>query len=246
MTNPKFNKVSQDYDHHAHIQHQTYDTLIKKAQQHHPRSIIDIGCASGAKTQSLLSIFPHCKVFGIDMSKNMIKKAKTYQNQWLNFKHHTAEKVHELGKFDLAISNAVYQWSNSLEVSLTALYQAINTVGYLAIYGPETYQELQESLRTLDPTLPNIRSKSFKDTLSIKKIVESIFPKYQLSQTIIRHRYTSIWALLQTIQKTGVSSLSHQGIWTKSKVNTLEKIYLNHYQGIWASYHVIYCDVFKN
>lgn len=242
----QFDKIWQHYEKHAHIQHQTYDTLIEKAKKHQPKTIVDIGCASGEKTQTLLNIFPHCKIYGIDYSKNMIKKAELYQNQWLSFKHHAAEKVHNLGRFDLAISNAVYQWSSSLKLALTSLHQAINTAGYLAIYGPETYQELQESLLKLDPKLPKIRSKTFKDSLSIKKILEKIFPNYQLSQTIIRHRYASIWALLQNIQKTGVSSLNHQGYWTKSKINSLEDIYLNQYQGIWASYHIIYCDVFKN
>jgi len=242
----QFDKVWQHYKEHAHIQHQTYDTLIEKAKKHHPQSIVDIGCASGEKTQALLSLFPNCKVYGIDSSKNMIKKAETDHNQSVSFKHHAAEKIHELGKFDLAISNAVYQWSPSLEMALTSLHQAINTVAYLAIYGPETYQELQESILKLDPRLPKIRSKTFKDALSIKKTLEKIFPNYQLSQTVIRHRYTSIWALLQTIQKTGVTGLNHQGYWTKSKINSLEEIYLNQYQGIWASYHIIYCDVFKN
>jgi len=131
-------------------------------------------------------------------------------------------------------------------MALTSLHQAVNMAGYLAIYGPETYQELQESILKLDPRLPKIRSKTFKDTLFIKKTLDPIFPNHHLSQTVIRHRYDSIWSLLQTIQKTGVSSLKHQGYWTKSKIKDLEEIYLSKYQGIWASYHIIYCDVFKN
>jgi malonyl-ACP O-methyltransferase BioC len=242
-----FNKASASYYEYAHIQNQTYLELIKKSESQHPKRILDIGCATGENTLRLATQFPHAEIIGIDASEEMIAKAKRiHKKSSITFRCCQAEDCHHLGLFDLIVSNAVYQWMPSLESAFKSLLKSLSGYAHLAIYGPATYTELHQSLYYLNPSTSQIRSQQFPNIQDIEKSLARITGDFFIYQGFIRHRYPSLNALLKTIQKTGVSNQSPKGCWTVHKLKQLEVAYQKLYKGIWATYHIIYCDVFRS
>jgi len=55
-----------------------YVRQIEAVKQYalHPQNILEIGCAEGAHTLMLARAFPEASILGIDISKNVVKRAK--------------------------------------------------------------------------------------------------------------------------------------------------------------------------
>ncbi|MEI7868460.1 MAG: methyltransferase domain-containing protein [Candidatus Methylumidiphilus sp.] len=113
-----FNKLSVYYDDY----HNSHSTFINQLGEEYPIdsniNILDIGCGTGNETQNIYKYF-QCKVFGIDLSEDMLKKArqKTDEITWLNgcaesipLKNNSVDiitsffSVHHFSNIDKAIS----------------------------------------------------------------------------------------------------------------------------------------------
>jgi trans-aconitate 2-methyltransferase len=103
--------------------------------------VLDLGCGTGELTYMLAErlINPHVK--GIDSSKEMLEKAKQYNN--ITFEQRTIEEQIETGeKWDLVFSNAALQWVDDHEALLPKIISTLNKDGQLIIQMPAQDQNL--------------------------------------------------------------------------------------------------------
>jgi ubiquinone/menaquinone biosynthesis C-methylase UbiE len=81
---PKFNKIASYYDSY-HFGHNNFIyALCASCKKNSEIVIADMGCGTGNETLNIFNNF-RCKVYGIDPSENMLKKArqKTHEITWL-------------------------------------------------------------------------------------------------------------------------------------------------------------------
>ncbi|QIB68892.1 class I SAM-dependent methyltransferase [Aminipila butyrica] len=73
-----FNQQAATYDEDIKGQHarNLYPTLLAKLSGVDFHTILDLGCGTGAVMQAILQDFPDTRVYGIDISENMLQKAK--------------------------------------------------------------------------------------------------------------------------------------------------------------------------
>lgn len=73
-----FNQQAATYDEDIKGQHarSLYPVLLKKLSSLDFNAALDLGCGTGAVMQAILQSFPDKRVYGIDISENMLQKAK--------------------------------------------------------------------------------------------------------------------------------------------------------------------------
>ena len=77
--------------------------LLMRLKAFAPRTAVDIGCGPGNSTSAVAACFPDTELLGIDLSPNMIERARA-QYPKLHFKLCDALILEE--KYDLLFSNA--------------------------------------------------------------------------------------------------------------------------------------------
>ncbi|MBE6834355.1 class I SAM-dependent methyltransferase [Faecalispora sporosphaeroides] len=73
-----FNQQAATYDEDIKGQHarSLYPVLLKKLSGLDFNTVLDLGCGTGAVMQAIFESFPDKRVYGIDISENMLQKAK--------------------------------------------------------------------------------------------------------------------------------------------------------------------------
>jgi len=73
-----FNQQAATYDEDIKGQHarNLYPVLLKELTGLDFNTVLDLGCGTGAVMQAIFELFPDKRVYGIDISENMLQKAK--------------------------------------------------------------------------------------------------------------------------------------------------------------------------
>ncbi len=73
-----FNQQAATYDEDIKGQHarSLYPALLKKLSGLDFHTVLDLGCGTGTVMRAILQSFPEKRVYGIDISENMLQKAK--------------------------------------------------------------------------------------------------------------------------------------------------------------------------
>lgn len=113
--------------------------LINRLPNLNYKSILDIGCGSGMSTFPLEKRYPQANIVGVDMSSEMLEKAKQTKStiQWVQ--RDCSKPLDDLGRFDLIFSNAFLHWLGSLdnqEKFLSNVSKMLNPNGVLAVQLP--------------------------------------------------------------------------------------------------------------
>lgn len=101
-----------------------------------PNTILDIGCGPGNSTRKLFDRFPDAKIFGIDSSENMLKKARQNYPDIEFEKCSVPEGLDEIKNVDLIFSNACLHWIPNHKALLPKLINKLNDNGILAVQMP--------------------------------------------------------------------------------------------------------------
>jgi malonyl-CoA O-methyltransferase len=137
----KFNQDPSYYNEHAMVQCYSafalcniYQNEISKA-----KSILDIGCGTGFLTNNIRSINKKAKIIGVDTSEKMIEFANSNEDKAENvsFLHVDENYVYETKeKFDLVVSNFVFQWMDYLPLYIDVLrHISKNIIFAIPLYG---------------------------------------------------------------------------------------------------------------
>jgi len=98
--------------------------------------IIDIGCGSGMSTLPLKKRFMESEIVGVDLSENMLDKARKSISGVTWMQRDCSRKLNDLGTFDLVFSNAFIQWIPNQEEFIKNTKELLNENGVFAIQIP--------------------------------------------------------------------------------------------------------------
>lgn len=101
------------------------------------KTIIDIGCGSGMSTVAIKHEFPEAEIIGVDLSENMLEKARKLISSVTWMKRDCSKPLDDLGKFDLAFSNAFLQWIENQEELVKNIRELLCDNGTFAIQIPD-------------------------------------------------------------------------------------------------------------
>ncbi|MDK2943267.1 MAG: trans-aconitate 2-methyltransferase [Eubacteriaceae bacterium] len=99
--------------------------------------IIDIGCGTGLSTTPLKKNWPDAEITGVDLSDEMLGKARHQLKDVTWYKRDCSSPLDDLGTFDLVFSNAFLQWLKNQKEFLENTHRLLNENGILAIQLPD-------------------------------------------------------------------------------------------------------------
>lgn len=110
--------------------------LVSRLADGEFRRILDAGCGTGLSTAALVSVFPSAEVVGIDLSPEMLKKARKSLPGSVFLERDCGKPFDGLGTFDLVFSNALMQWLPDPKAFLRNSYDALLEGGKFAAQIP--------------------------------------------------------------------------------------------------------------
>ncbi|WP_455577365.1 malonyl-ACP O-methyltransferase BioC [Anaerosinus sp.] len=144
-----FSKAAKEYDEYAKVQKKMALVLNDLLEEKSNYEILEIGCGTGYLTKILADKFPDANILATDISPDMLESAKyklsNYQN--ITYAILDGEKISTDKKYDLIISNAVFQWFSDYNQTFQRFFECLNPNGYLiySTFGPKTFIELSQS-----------------------------------------------------------------------------------------------------
>lgn len=118
--------------------------LVNRIEEGKFERIIDIGCGSGMSTLPLKKRFADSEIVGVDLSENMLEKARESISDVTWLQRDCSRKLNDLGTFDLVFSNAFIQWLQNQEEFIKNTKDLLNNNGVFAIQIP-CFEEMKIS-----------------------------------------------------------------------------------------------------
>ncbi len=98
--------------------------------------ILDAGCGTGMSTAALVSAFGDSEIIGVDLSEEMLAKARENISHAIFIKRDCSQPLSDLGKFDLIFSNAFIQWLSDQKEFMANSFRMLNEGGVFAAQIP--------------------------------------------------------------------------------------------------------------
>ena len=231
----RFAKNLDTYNDNAKIQKKMAERLLSFLDRKDFNDILEIGCGTGFLTQLVNEKFSFKTYTANDIVESCEKYVKEI-NPKINFIPADIEKAVENSdkKYDLIISNAVFQWVENLESFIKLLVSKLNDGGVLlfSTFGPENFREVNF---VLGKTLPYYSANELQEIINgYKSVVEQEMHvmAFKTPKDILKH-----------IKSTGVNALEMVS-WTKTDMQKFENGYNNFCSGIpTLTYHPIYVKI---
>lgn len=240
-----FARSAKVYDRYSTVQDICGLKLIKKITDRGFSKVLDIGCGTGNYTGLLKERFPRAQIKAIDISKEMVGISKEkLKGKSIEFITADAEAINFSEDFDLISSNATFQWFDNLSMVLKRYTKFLEKDGLIlfSTFGPDTFCELQSSLKEFSQNSLALPAVNFPNKETIVNVLKGFLKQVKIEEVIFKETHSSLKELLEKIKYTGVRGSSRSGFWTKSKVSTIEKIYLNSFNKISVTYQVYFCQ----
>lgn len=241
-----FSKYARFYDSYSSVQDFCASRLISKIGNGGFDKILDIGCGTGNYTGLLRERFPHAGIKAVDISKEMISIAsRKLKDREIDFIIADGEAIDFKEDFDLISSNAAFQWFEDLGKAFSRYRQFLSKEGIVlfSIFGPETFRELDKSLKAFFGNGASAYAYNFANYMFIKKTLCRLFRKVKIDEVIYKEKYDSLDSLFKKIRYTGTrgNGSNGKGLWTTKTMDGLEKIYMENFGGIVATYQIFFC-----
>ena len=110
--------------------------------------------------------------------------------------------------------------------------------------GHETFYELYEIIKDIYPGKVNMAAQDFMQHDEVKSLLNTIFKKVKISETVFTEKHENILGLLKTIKHTGVN-IKRNGdmiLFTPALLEKAENAYIKRFGGIKISYQVFLCE----
>ncbi len=222
----RFKKSLATYEDNAPIQKQMAKNLISMIDSNKPyESILEIGCGSGFLTKECTNQLKYVKYTANDIIKECEKYILKYDNS-IKFLCGDFQTLKLEEKYDLIISNAVFQWFKSPTEILKKISDHLSTDGIIALtsFGQKNFYELKEIFN-----------------IGIE------YPKFKniIKEETIEVEFKTLKELLTHIKLTGVNAIKNYTL-TKGKLKELENKYIERYGKIKLTYNPIYIVIENN
>lgn len=202
----RFEKSFDKYNECAVVQNIMADNLIKQivSVKKNFDKVLELGSGAGLLTGKLVKSINFKIYYANDLTEKSEKYVKRYISDALFYKGN-ALKINPSVKFDLVVSNAMFQWLNANE-TCEKCYNLLDKDGILAFttFGKENFKEIREltglslDYKTIDEII-EIFSKRFKILYSKE------------SEEVLN--FNTPLELLLHMKNTGVNSISSKS-WT--------------------------------
>lgn len=191
------------------------------------KTVFEIGAGTGLLSDTVSEKLNYEKLFLNDLTENFtgITPFKYYKGDIL--------KINIKEKFDLIISNAVFQWIKDKEKLFNKLFNLLNSGGILAFttFGSENFNQIKDTASfSLDYTdlTPYIKKTGF-EILYFEEELETLY-------------FNDVRNILEHIKLTGVGANANC-LWTKHKYEMFKEKYLESFSdtnGVALTYHPLY------
>ena len=231
------------YDHCAIVQREAAHKLLCFLPSASPACILEPGCGTGLYTGLLLEAFPGATLLGIDLSSSALTVARGKYAPRASFLLADAERfVH--GTYDLITANAVFQWFADIAGSLTRMRGMLTPGGTLAFsyFGPETYRELDATLREVFGASARVTCRKFADHDVLADALRTEFPRWTMEEMLLQQTFPSLQELLRNIRHTGTRGRDGSSCpWTPRRLLQVEDAYRRRFGSISVSYQLFFC-----
>ena len=226
----QFEKSFKDYDENAEIQAISAFRMLSALAiiKTDFDNILELGSGTGIATKEIVRHLVYknfCANDLVDKSKYYVKKYEPNAD----FICGNAIKIRTSKKFDLVISNAMFQWFDNLDSAILQIKNLIKKDGIISFttFSPQNYKEIK------DITGLTLNYKSIND---IENILTNrgfeILYKNEFEKTLY---FENPLKLLLHMKKTGVNSLSEKH-WTITEVKEFCDLYSKKYKKTQLTY----------
>ncbi|WDV46130.1 malonyl-ACP O-methyltransferase BioC [Clostridiaceae bacterium M8S5] len=262
----RFSRNAKQYNKYSNVQKIMGDELLNNIRdmtnKANVNNILEIGCGTGYLTKAILKHFPNAHITAVDIAPGMIEHVRnTINNNNISFVCDDIETIALKQKYDLIISNATFQWFNSMHKTIANLLGNLNKNGTMifSTFGNHTFKELHHCFQETRQLL-NIKDivtpgQSFFSLQNLKNICHDIVTKsntkynIDLSEDFYVEYFNSCMNFLYSVKKIGAnncladsSPLAPQFI---EKVMNLYDEYYSQHDKVPATYHYILTSIKK-
>ncbi len=240
-----FSRYAHLYDNYSDIQRESAVGLLDCVKGKNIKNILEIGCGTGHLTVALIDKFKGARIKALDISPKMVGIAKKkLKNSGVEFFSADGEEFSPAEKFDLIVSHACFQWFNDLDRALEKCKGLLKENGEVVFsaFGPLTFCELNFSLKAILKS-PFIQAEFFLNKPGLKLTLSRHFGKVKIREARYEEEFLSLNDLLRKIKYSGIRG---SGVGRGVQINRgilkeLEKVYLNKFGRIKATYQVFFC-----
>lgn len=227
LVRKRFSRNLKTYKDNSIVQSKMADRLVGMINCQ-PKNILELGCGSGLLTEKLIKKFNTTTYDAIDIVEDCEKYIKEISPN-INFYHSDIETFNFQNKYDLIISNAVFQWVEDLPLFIEGLKKCLNPNGIL-LFSTFGTDNLLEISKLTGEGLKYIAIQELKSLLHPQEIYEDkISLNFDTPKDVLKH-----------LKYTGVNAISNNH-WTKSDLKEFENGYKTLCpNGIKLTYNPIY------
>jgi malonyl-CoA O-methyltransferase len=202
----KFSSAARNYDRYALIQRDIGDELFECIcnERRDYKIILDIGTGTANILLRLGKVYPQASIFGLDISYEMLKEARSKGLSYLIQADAEFLPFRSL-KFDLIISNLVYQWLPDLSSPFYEVRRLLQNKGrfYFSLFGEATLYELRESIAKVRNISEFIKLPSKQ--IVYNKLKEAGFSEIEIVSEMIHRPFSGFFALLNWLKFIGAN-----------------------------------------
>lgn len=244
-----FSRYAHLYDQYADAQRMIGCELLKGIGEDHCERILELGCGTGSYTLLLRNRFKDAGILAVDISHKMIELAcAKLQGKGVEFIALDAEDLDINGRFDLITANACFQWFQDLGAALKTYKGMLKDGGLIlfSVFGPLTFQELSYSLRNVVKNSA-IAADGFMPREKLKKALYDNFKEVMIKEIKYEENFASLAEFLNKIKYSGVRGDGSCGrfVFGRKTLGELEKVYLDKFKSIKATYQAFLCRGYK-
>lgn len=234
----RFSKNLNTYNDNAKIQRKMAEHLIQLLRKRNFKDILEIGCGTGVLTELAFNNL----LFESYTANDIVSECEKYMREIsseINFIPADIENFLKSNnnKYDLILSNAVFQWIENYEAFISLLLTRLNSNGVLlfSTFGVQNFVEIKQ---VLNKTLPYIKIEEYERLLkNTSHIIEEEVHTLSFKTPI---------DILKHIKLTGANAIDETK-WTKTDIQNFETKYRKICPDtLTLTYNPIYIKIYKN
>jgi malonyl-CoA O-methyltransferase len=223
-----FSKAAATYDGAAQLQRETGDRLFIMLPQHSVKTVLDLGCGTGAYSLRLQQQFPQAKVIRLDLAMGMLQLAGKKDNRMLSVCADAEYLPFKKNSVDVVFSNLAIQWCQDYQQLFAELYHVLAPGGYCVIstFQDGTLKELKMAWNAVDD-LTHVNYFAYAESLR-EYAVNAGFCSIDIQQQGLVQYYASVKALTSELRAIGAHNINpgrSEGLTGKQKLKKMLEAY---------------------